>query len=283
VIVITGATGAYGAEVAAHLLNRVPAGDLAVCTRDPARAADLAARGVDVRHGDFDRPDTLAAAFAGADIVLVNGTNYGTDPAVRGGQHAAAIRAATAAGATRVAVTSWQDLDHCPMPMAADFWDTERAVAEATDGWTVLRMVSAGAVALARDVRDARAAGELAAPAGRATACPAAVADLAEATATVLVGSGHEGRTYELTGPDAISWADLAGLAGPGIPYRPAADGEFRARSLAAGWPVRAATQLLSYYGAYRAGWANTPGPDLGTLLGRAPTGSLDAVREVAK
>ncbi len=281
-IVITGATGAYGASVAARLLTRVPASELAVSVRDPARAADLAQRGVDVRHGDFDRPDTLAAAFAGADVVLVNGTNYGTDPAARVGQHAGAIRAAAAAGATRIVVTSWQDLDHCPMPDAADSWDTEKAVADATDAWTVLRMLAGSASALARDVRDARAAGELVAPAGRATACPAAIADLAEATANVLVGSGHEGRTYELTGPDAISWADLAGLAGPGVAYRPATDGEFRARALAAGWPARAVERMLSYYGAYRAGWANNPAPDLGTLLGRQPTGSLDAVREVA-
>jgi NAD(P)H dehydrogenase (quinone) len=283
VIVITGATGLFGSAVAAHLLPLVPAGELAVSVRDPARAAGLAEQGVEVRQADFDRPDTLPGAFAGADVVLVNGTNYGTGSATRGGQQAAAIRAAAAAGATRIVVTSFQDLDHCPMPMAADFWDTEKVVAEVAPAWTVLRLVAGGVVALARDVRDARQAGELAAPAGAATACPAAVADLAEATANVLVGSGHEGRTYELTGPDAISWADLAGLAGPGIRYRPAADGEFRARSLAAGWPARAVEQLLSYYGAYRAGWANTPAPDLGTLLGRTPTAALDAVRDAAR
>jgi NAD(P)H dehydrogenase (quinone) len=283
-IVVTGANGAYGRLVAQHLLTRVPAGGVAVSVRDPAAAGELAARGVPVRHGDFGQPDSLPAAFAGATTVLINGTYYGTAPATRGVQLAAAIRAAVAAGATRVVVTSWQDLDNCPPESSSDFPATERLVAGSTDGWTILRLMYGLPAALARDVRSAQRDGVLTAPAGAARSTPAAVADLAEATANVLAEPGHERTRYELTAPDAISWADLAALAGRlagrDIPYRPGSEAEFRVSTLAAGFPERATDSLLDLYRAFRAGWTGTPTTHLVDLLRHPATPSLDAVAE---
>lgn len=283
-IIVTGANGIFGRHIADRLLDWIPAGDLAVSVRDPAAAAPLAARGVDVRHGDFNDPATLTKAFTGARTVFINGTNYGTPPADRARQQAAAIGAARAAGAARIVVTSWQELENCPLAMAADFPATEKLAATSGTGWTILRLAFGMDVALARDVRAAMDAGTLTAPAGTAHATPAAAADLAEAAASVLTGPGHEGMTYELTGPDAISWHDLAALAGrlsgTQISYSPVPDAEFRAQSLAAGWPPGAVDGLLDYYAALRAGWAATPRTDLGVLLGRPATGSLGAVRQ---
>ena len=74
-IVVTGANGRYGRQAVLHLLDRVPADSLAVSVRDPARAAELAELGVDVRRGDFDDPATLASAFAGAEKVLMVSTD----------------------------------------------------------------------------------------------------------------------------------------------------------------------------------------------------------------
>jgi NAD(P)H dehydrogenase (quinone) len=281
-IVVTGANGAYGRLVAQHLLTRLPAGELAVSVRDPAAAGDLAARGVRVRHGDFGRPDTLPDAFAGATTVLINGTYYGTPPATRGVQMAAAIRAAVATGATRLVVTSWQDLDNCPPESSSDFPATERLVAGSTSGWTILRLMYGLPAALARDVRSAQRDGVLTAPAGDARTTPAAVPDLAEATANVLAEPGHERTTYELTGPDAVSWADLAALAGRlagrDIPYRPGSEAEFRAATLAAAFPPQAIDSLLDLYRAFRAGWTATPTTHLVNLLRHPATPALDAV-----
>jgi NAD(P)H dehydrogenase (quinone) len=287
VIVVTGANGTFGRLVAEHVLARVPAGELAVSVRDTAQAEPLTRQGIEVRHGDFNNPDTLADAFAGADTVFINGTNYGTGPAVRAGQQAAAIRAAEAAGATRIVITSWQDLSNCPLEMASDFPATEKLVAESSAGWTVLRLVNGMGASLARDVQTALATGALAAPAGDARATPAAVPDLAEAAANVLVEAGHDGKTYELTGPDAITWDDLAALAttlaGREIRYRSISDDELRALAPAMGFPPAATEMLVAYYGAFRAGWANTPGPDLARLLHRPATASIEAVRQVVK
>jgi NAD(P)H dehydrogenase (quinone) len=279
-IVVSGANGTFGRLVVEHLLRQVPGERVVASVRSVAAAGSLAERGVVVRHGDFDAPHTLPAAFAGAQAVLVNGTNYGTAPDRRAAQQAAAIAAARAAGATRVVVTSWQDLDRCPLEIASDFPATERL---AGDTGIVLRMTYSMAGALARDVRSAPAAGVLLAPAGTARATPAAVADLAEAAALVLAGAGHEGKTYELSGPDAISWADLATLAGDGIAYRPVSAAEFGTHVAGLGFPAAMLDGLLALYAAFRAGWANTPSTDLAELLGRAPTPSLTAVAQAVQ
>ncbi|GAA4636296.1 NAD(P)H-binding protein [Actinoallomurus vinaceus] len=285
-IVVTGANGPLGRLVVDHLLTRIPAGELAVSVRDPAQATRPADQGVRVRHGDFDRPKTLRDAFAGATTVLINATNYGTASETRARQQAAAVDAALAAGAGRVVFTGWQDLDRCPLDFVRDFAAAEKLVATSGTGWTILRMLYGMAASLDRDVRSSMDTGTLTAPAGDARATPAAVTDLAEATANVLTESGHEGRTYELTGPDAISWHDLASLAstlaGREIRYRPVSDEECRAQWAAAGWPAPAIEMLIAYYGAFRSGWADTPRPDLADLLHRPATSSLDAVRQAS-
>jgi uncharacterized protein YbjT (DUF2867 family) len=104
--VLTGATGGLGSEVLKHLLQLVPASSLVVSSPDPSKVPEHIARaGVHVRHGDFAKPDTLAAAFAGADKLLV--VSY---PGIAHGQrvqmHKNAIDAAKRAGVKHVYYTS---------------------------------------------------------------------------------------------------------------------------------------------------------------------------------
>ncbi len=70
-IVITGATGALNGATVDHLLDRVPAGEIAVAVRDPAKAQRFAPAGIEVRQGDYADPDSLRAAFAGADQLQI--------------------------------------------------------------------------------------------------------------------------------------------------------------------------------------------------------------------
>jgi NAD(P)H dehydrogenase (quinone) len=105
-IIITGATGQLGSQIVRQLLERVPADQVGVSVRDPGRAADLAARGVRVRRGDFTDPDSLADAFEGATRVLIVSANETGGAATA--RHAAAIDAARAAGAQRILYTSHQ-------------------------------------------------------------------------------------------------------------------------------------------------------------------------------
>src|SRR3954447_3999701 len=96
-ITVTGATGNLGGATLAALLDTVPAAELTAVVRDPAKAADLAARGVTVRQGDYDDPESLRAAFAGTDTLLLVSSPDIT-PGVRPRQHGNAIAAAAAAG-----------------------------------------------------------------------------------------------------------------------------------------------------------------------------------------
>ena len=283
---ITGANGAlFGRPVLDQLRRLVPDAGIVAGTRDPGSAPGLAQTGVEVRRVDFDDPASLKPAFAGATAVLVNGTNYGTPADRRGGQHAAAIRAAAEAGAERIVYTSWPDPDLYPLPLMADFAGSEALLRSLSPGATILRTTYGIAQTVARDVTTATASGTLSAPAGRARTAPAHIDDLAEATARVLAADEHRGKLYTLTAGDSIDWADLARLAaaisGTPVGYQPVSDDQFTAAVTAQGIPADLAGILLGVYRAFRAGWTGTPTDDLATILRRAPRPALDAVSAV--
>jgi NAD(P)H dehydrogenase (quinone) len=283
-IVITGANGEFGRGVLNALVPLVPGARIVATVRDTSKAADIAARGIEVRPGSFDEPELLPAAFHGADTVFVNATFFGEQTQARGRMVGAAIRAAAAAGAARIIVTTWPNLDQTALPNVADFVKTERLVREAGPSWTILRLGYGLADAAARDVIWARRDGELVAPAADARCAPAAVPDLVAAAAAVIAGTGHDNALYEFTGPRAIDWADLAALAGSiderHIRYRPVGDEEYRAYLAAQGLGGQIIEGLLGLYAEFRSGWAATPGPDLARLLGRDPVDTLEAVSQ---
>ena len=95
-ILLTGANGQLGRIVVETLLAHGLAERLAVSVRNPARAGDLQARGVDVRQGDFDDPASLKRAFAGVDRLLLISVDGDNETRIR--QHTAAVQAAHAAG-----------------------------------------------------------------------------------------------------------------------------------------------------------------------------------------
>ena len=90
-LAITGATGQLGRLVVAALLKSVPAAEIVAIVRDPAKAADLAAKGVVVRQGDYEAPASIEAALAGVDkLLLISSSEIGK----RATQHANVIAAA---------------------------------------------------------------------------------------------------------------------------------------------------------------------------------------------
>jgi NAD(P)H dehydrogenase (quinone) len=283
-IVITGANGEFGRAVLNAVAALRPGERIVASVRDVARAADIKERGFDVRPGSFDRPDELLAAFSGADTVFINATFFGAATELRGERVATAIGAAAEVGASRIVVTTWPNLDHAVLPNVQDYARSEPLVRKAGPSWTILRLGYGLADAVARDVIWARRDGELIAPAGRARCVPAAVFDLADAAAITIARPGHENTTYELTGPRAIDWSDLAALAGSidgrSIRYRAVEDDEYRQYLAARGLPGPVTEGLLGLYAEFRSGWAATPSPDLGRLLGRDPVDTLDAVAQ---
>ncbi|CAE6780418.1 NAD(P)H-binding protein [Xanthomonas arboricola] len=100
-LLVTGAAGQLGRRVVEILLERNITSIVAT-TRTPSKLADLAARGVEVRAADFDKPETLATAFAGVDRLLLISTDAIYVPGRRLAQHKAAIAAAEKAGVKHI-------------------------------------------------------------------------------------------------------------------------------------------------------------------------------------
>src|SRR4029079_1752737 len=128
-LLVTGAAGHLGRRVI-ELLLEANAGHVIAPTRSPDKIADLAARGVEVRQADFDDPSLLAAAFAGADRLLLISTDAldGTDR--RQVQHRNAIAAAEQARVKHVVYTSLTRPEPgSPIAIAPDHYATEQALA----------------------------------------------------------------------------------------------------------------------------------------------------------
>ena len=209
-VVLSGASGQLGRLVAEQLLSRLAAEDLILVTRSANGMAEFVQRGVEVRWGDFDEPESLPDAFAGGDrLLLISTMAIGR----RVDQHRAAIDAAVAAGIGHIVYTSLTNpvAGHPAGIVVEEHRETEELLQEAPVESTMLRnaayaelQVPLGAVAVTY--------GRLVTNAGDGRVAPISRTDCAAAAAAVLTGDGHEGQTYEITGPDALSQADIARL-----------------------------------------------------------------------
>lgn len=281
--VVTGATGRLGSAIVHHLLDRVPAEQVGVSVREPERAADLAARGVRVRRGDFSDPASLDAAFEGATRVLVVSVDRLGEDAVA--QHRTAVDAAVRAGAERILYTSHQAVHASSLfAPARDHAATEAHLAAAGVPWTSLRD-GFHAATVPHLVGRAAETGELVAPADGPVSWTTHD-DLAEAAAVLLTaGDRPFADTPVLTAADAV---DLEGVAGVltelrGRPVRRVVveDEEYVAWSVANGVPEGAARMFLTLFQAARQGEFAVTDPALATLLGREPQTVRDVLAAV--
>ena len=271
-IVITGATGALNGATADHLLGRAPAAQLAVVARDPAKAQRFAHRGVQVRHGDYARPSTLPAAFAGADQLLLVSSN---DPAADAvALHRAAIDAAVAAGVGRILYTSHQGAHpDSPFGPGRDHALTERLLADSGVPWTSLRN-GFYLHSLRWLLGPWQETGVIAVP-GDGPVSWTAREDAAEAAATVLASDGAFDGPVTLTASAAPTFGDLAAIAsevtGRTVRLEVLEPEAWIAAQVAAGQPEPAARFTAGMYLAAQGGFFAGTDPLLAKLLGREP------------
>ncbi|WNI17195.1 SDR family oxidoreductase [Actinacidiphila sp. ITFR-21] len=283
-IVVTAATGHLGRLVIADLLaGGTPAGRITAVVRDADRAADLAARGVEVRIGDYDRPETLKNAFRAGDRVLfVSGSEVGR----RVPQHTAVVEAATGAGVALLAYTSVLGGPDADFTLADEHKATEELILGSGLPYTFLRngwYTEVYTQGLGRVLEQ----GEVVAAAGDGRIASAARADYAAAAAAVLTGEGHENRAYELSGDTAWSLAEYAAvvgeLAGKEIVYRPVTPQEQQAGLVAAGLPEGLAAILADVDRAIARGLIAGTSGDLSRLIGRPTTPLRESVAAALK
>jgi len=275
-IAITGATGQLGRITIDKLKQRLPADQIVALARSPEKAADL---GVATRVFDYNRPETLAPALAGVDtLLLISGSEVGK----RGPQHAAVVAAAKQAGIARIVYTSLLRADTTPISLGVEHSETERAILASGIPYTLLRNgwyienYAAG-------VQGALAHGALIGAAGEGRIAAATRADYADAAVAVLLGTGHEGKTYELAGDTAFTLADLAAeisrQTGRDIPFRnlPAAD--YAAALTGAGVPAHFAELLAGWDIDTSNGALFDNGHALSKLIGHPTTSLADGVK----
>ncbi|WP_033067109.1 SDR family oxidoreductase [Thalassospira australica] len=207
---ITGATGQLGRLVVKHLLDQLPANDIAVSVRTPSKADDLAAKGIDVRHGDFNDLALMTAAFKDVETALIISAE--DNNATRIKQHRTAVDAAKAAGVKHVVYTSIIDpRADADFTYSAIHLDTENYIKQSGLKHTLLRNSFYADILLA-GVPHALETGDYGAPAGDAKITYIPRNDLAEAAAVVLANpDDHGNKTYDLTGTKGVTHTEIAG------------------------------------------------------------------------
>jgi len=279
-ILVTGASGHLGRLVVESLLARgVAPADIRAGARDVSKVADLAARGVQTVRLDYTDADSVAAAVAGADrVLLVSGSEVGQ----RVAQHSAVISAAAAAGVSQLVYTSAPRATTSSLVLAPEHKATEEAIVAAGVPATILRNNWYTENYLG-DLASAAESGVLAASVGSGRVASASRRDFAEAAAAVLTTDGHVGQVYELGGDVAWTFDDLAAaigeVSGREVSYTPQTTEERAAALAAAGLDAGTVGFVTALDANIRDGaLAETTG-DLSRLIGRPTTPLVEGLR----
>jgi NAD(P)H dehydrogenase (quinone) len=281
-IIVSGASGALAGATIQELVGRgVKPDRLILVTRTPENLASLAAAGAQVRSGDFTKPETLEAAFAGGKEMLLISSNSDGD---RVAQHSAAISAARRVGVRRIVYTSFiNPTDENPASIVREHRLTEEALTRSGVSYTILRnqLYMEGMI---DDLARAVARGDMLTNAGRGKWAPVARQDCGAVAAVVLTTSGHERKIYEITGPDLVNWVELAKLvsevAGRTFRVIQVDDRVAVERGVQEGLPEDVAKRNASFGLAMRANALNIRSDVLQILLGRPPVSVRDMLAQ---
>lgn len=280
-IAITGATGQFGSLVIESLLKTVPVGDLVVSVRNPDKASDLKARGVEVRHGDFDKPETLEVAFADVDRLLIVSADGDNETRIR--QHKAAVDAAAKAGVGFIAYTSVGLAEKSELFLAEVHRLTEEAIIATGIPYSFLRnnwyLENEGG-----SIQGALAGAPWVTSAGSGKVGWAARGDYAEAAANVLTGQGHENTIYELSGKPLTQeelTGIISGVIGKEIKVMQVDDEAYAKIMAEVGVPEAALPIVVAIQRGIREGWLNIESSDLEKVLNRPVTPLADVIRDL--
>ncbi|RXT13683.1 SDR family oxidoreductase [Ammoniphilus sp. CFH 90114] len=280
-MLVTGATGRLGSKVVETLLKTVPAKQLAVSVRNPEKAEGLSARGVDVRHGDFDQPETLDRAFAGIDRILIISADGDNETRIR--QHTNAVTAAARAEVKFIAYTSIANAKESKNLLAPTHKATEEAILKTgipysflRNNWYLENEISGiqGVMAGAPWVTSAEN--------GKVGWAPQQ--DYAEAAAAVLAGNGHGRTIYELSGKlmtqEELASA-LGNVLGKEVIVQQVDDATYTDIMKSVGVPEFLLPFLVGIQESIREGTLEVESNDFEKLLGRPVTPIKEALTQI--
>ncbi|WP_046212635.1 SDR family oxidoreductase [Paenibacillus wulumuqiensis] len=279
-ILVTGATGKLGSKIVEKLLQTVPASELAVSVRNPAKAEHLRVLGVDVRHGDFDQPDTLDQAFAGVDRLLIISADGDNETRIR--QHKDAVAAAARANVGFIAYTSVTNAQESKLMLAPVHKETEQAILAAGIPYSFLRNNWYLENELST-IQAVQAGAPWVTSAGSGKVGWATQDDYAAAAAAILP-AGHENTTYELSGPlltqDELA-AAVGTVLGKEVTVQHVDDQTYAEIMKAAGLPEFILPMLVGIQQGIREGHLEIDHSDFEKLLGRPLTPITEGIRQI--
>jgi uncharacterized protein YbjT (DUF2867 family) len=265
VILVTGATGTVGSEVVRRLLAAGVRPRAFV--RDPDKARRRLGGQVDHVVGDLDRPETIEAALAGVERVFLLTTQSSRQPDWERGVIEAAARAGVAHA---VKLSVFRADEASPLRIARQHGQVERALERSGLASTIVRPVffMQNLLAMVRDGAIYTAAGD-----GRVAMVDAR--DVAAVTVAALTGAGHEGKTYTLTGPEALRFDDVASRlskqSGRQIRHVRVSQEQVCAALQAAGVAAWFAGDMAKLHGMLAAGYEDVVTNDVRAVTGSPP------------
>jgi NAD(P)H dehydrogenase (quinone) len=266
---VSGASGQLGRAVVAELLQRPDGHEVVAITRTPETVSG-SAQG---RLGDYNRPESLADAYARLDRLLIIPT-LDPEPGKRGAQNVAAIDAAVRAGVKHIVFMSATGTRQEEEPArGASYWRGEQHLIARAPAWTILRM-NFYAEAFVQQARASLDQGMLTGLAENRVAFVAR-GDVAAAAAGILIGDGHAGAIYNATGPERLSGAEravlIAEITGRPLAFLAITEEQLRAGLTRAGLPVGVINTVVSIQASFAAGAFDILTGDVERLGGRPP------------
>jgi uncharacterized protein YbjT (DUF2867 family) len=266
---VTGATGNVGGRVARRLAAAgVPQRFIG---RDPARMPRLP--GSSAAAASYRDTEPMRRALDGAtDLFLVSGR----ESADRVAEHRSAVDAAVASGVRRIVYLSFlRAAPDATFTFARDHWHTEQHIRASGLRYTFLRdSLYQGILPWLVGGDD----GVIRGPAGDGRASVVSYADIADVAAAVLLATGadgHDAKTYDVTGPAAISLdevaAELSRVTGREIRYQPETIEEAYASRASAGAPQFEVAGWVTSYTAIATGELATVSDTVQRVAGRPP------------
>ena len=273
-LLITGATGMIGSLLADALVDQGV--EFTVMLRPGSAGDQIAGKpGVSSREGDFDDPESLRSALEGVNraFLLTNSTDR-TEA-----QQIAFVEAAQAQRVGHVVYLSQLAADpQSPVRFLRYHGAVEAALMNSTVGWTFVRpnLILQAYLPFA----PAIAAGVMQAPIGEAAVSVVDARDIAAVAATALTEDGHVGETYTVTGPAAVTHAEIAtelgDAVGRPVRFESIPPEAFLAALTGAGMPEWQAEGLVEGYAHYDRGEASAVSPDLAQVTGTSPRSLRD-------
>ncbi|MEV4765075.1 SDR family oxidoreductase [Micromonospora chokoriensis] len=276
---VTGATGRLGRLVIGQLLDSgVPAAEIAAIVRSPEKAADLAARGVEIRKANYDDPSTLPGAVAGVRrLLLISGDT----PGQRVPQHTAVIDAAKLAGVERLVYTSILKADTTTNPLAPEHKATEEVLAASGLTYTVLRN-GWYTENYTDQLPQYLGSGTILGATGGSKISAATRADYAAAAVAALTREEAGNAVYELGGT-AFTFDELAEavteVTGTPVVHRDLSAAELASALENVGLDAGTAGFVAALDNSIAIGELVTDSDDLSRLTGRPSTPLRDAIR----